>query len=208
MRFEGLIAGVGTSSGRRVVAGLWTRSPLGRFGDVMVEDAAGHRILLAPRDEVAELVSATYRFDEVRTVPVRWRVTADAAEVDAGDLRLRMGLGPRSGLGRLLRLQPRRLARSTRWLTLLDPVARLLVRGAATAGSAGGGRREYYGVTDARSIRWLEAGDATGSWGRLAPLSPSPRFGFAATPAAPTIVRVTTTIVPPQGEESPAASAE
>lgn len=200
MRFEGLIAGVGTSSGRRVVAGLWTRSPLGRFGDVMVEDAAGHRILLAPGDEVAELVSATYRFDEVRIVPVRWRVTADRAEVQAGDLRLRLELGPRSALGRLLRLQPRRLATSTRWLALLDPVARLLVRGAATAGTAGGGRREYYGVTDARSIRSLEAGDATGSWGRLAPLSPPPRFGFASTPSAPTIVRVTTTITSPSGD--------
>lgn len=208
MRFEGLIAGVGTTTGRRVVVGLWTRSPLGRFGDVMIEDAAGHRILLAPAEAVAELVSTTYRFDEVRIVPVRWRVTADLAEVHAGDLRLRMRLGPRSGLGRLLRLQPRRLARSTRWLALLDPLARLLVSGAATAGTAGGGRREYYGVTDARSILSLEAGDETGSWGRLAPLSPPPRFGFASTPTAPTIVLVTTTIVSPEGDESPATSAE
>lgn len=195
MRFEGLIAGIGTSSGRRVVVGLWARSPLGRFADVMVEDAAGHRLLLAPSAEVAELVSETYRFDEVRIVPVSWRVTSDRAEIDAGDLRLRLELGSRSPLGRMLRLQPRRLALSTRWLALIDPVARLLVRGAATAGTAGGGRREYYGVMDARHVRSVEAGDSTGSWGELAPLTPSPRFGFASTPAAPTIVRVTTTIV-------------
>ena len=53
-RFHGRIAGFGTESGVRLVVGMWPRSPLGSFADVMVERADGHRILLAPSDEVAE----------------------------------------------------------------------------------------------------------------------------------------------------------
>ena len=82
-RFDGWIAGVGTTCGLRAVVGRWLRSPLGPFADVMVERADGHRILLAPTAEVAAYVSATYRFDEVRIVPVavsqddgRWEVAA------------------------------------------------------------------------------------------------------------------------------------
>ncbi len=69
-RFRGRIAGVGSTSGTRVVVGWWHESPFGPFADVMVETAAGHRVLLAPTPEVAELVATTYTFDEVRLEPV------------------------------------------------------------------------------------------------------------------------------------------
>ena len=48
LRFAGRIAGVGSTSGVRVVVGHWHSSPLGAFADVMVETASGHRVLLAP----------------------------------------------------------------------------------------------------------------------------------------------------------------
>ena len=70
LRFTGAIAGVGSTSGVRFVVGRWTESPLGSFADVMVEDATGHRVLIAPRQQVADFVASTYSFDEVRVEPV------------------------------------------------------------------------------------------------------------------------------------------
>src|ERR1041384_4571124 len=73
LRFDGWIAGVGTTSGTRLVLGHWPDSPFGPVSDVMSEDAAGHRTLLSTSSELAEFVAATYRFDEVRVVPVEVR---------------------------------------------------------------------------------------------------------------------------------------
>jgi len=193
-RFEGRIAGFGTASGTRVVVGMWERSPLGRFADVMVEDAAGHRLLLAPSDAVADYVSSTYSFDEVRVVPVAWRKVDGGLAVEAGALHLRLTVGPVSALGMLLRLVPGRLATHPAWLRAIDPVARVLVRGARTAGSAGGGRLEHYGVTLARHLRAVEASDDGRDLGPMARLWPPVRFGFGSAPPSPSLVDVVTTI--------------
>ena len=67
---QGAIAGVGSTSGVRVVVGRWDRSPLGAFADAMVAEADGRRVLLAPSQEVADFVAATYSFDEVRIEPL------------------------------------------------------------------------------------------------------------------------------------------
>jgi hypothetical protein len=180
-RFHGRIAGFGTESGTRVVVGLWNRSPLGRF--------------------VADYVSSTYTFDEVRVQPVSWRgvdrtlrVSAGPDEVGGDVLDLSLEIGPVSRLGWLLRLVPRAFATRPGWLTLIDPVARLIVRGARTAGTAGGGRREYYGVTLARRIVAVDARLDGRALGALAPLDPPVRFGFGSAPADPSLVDVTTTI--------------
>jgi len=194
LRFDGRIAGFGTASGTRIVVGMWPRSPLGSFADVMVERADGHRILLAPDDAVAAFVSSTYEFDEVRVVPVAYSRTGRVIDVDAGPLALRFLIGGISPLGRLLRIVPRPVATAPAWLRLIDPVARLIVPGARTAGSAGGGRREYYGVTSARVILAISARWDGADLGRLAPLSPPVRFGFGSAPASPHIVEVVTTI--------------
>src|SRR5699024_877194 len=77
-RFRGHIAGVGTEEGTRAVVGIWARSPLGAFADVMVERSDGHRLLLAPSAGVADFVAGTYRFDEIRQVPVVVRRPPDA----------------------------------------------------------------------------------------------------------------------------------
>ena len=92
-RFVGRIAGVGTASGTRIVIGMWEDSPLGRFADVMLEDRAGHRLLLAPSAQVADYVSATYSFDEVQVVPVAWRRVDGGLRVTAGDLDVRLTIG-------------------------------------------------------------------------------------------------------------------
>ncbi len=196
-RFEGHIAGIGTSSGTRLVVGRWNVSPFGAFTDVMMEDRAGFRTLLAPSQDVAHYVASTYSFDEVRVVRVHSTLDASHLELTAGPLRLDAALGGTTGLGRLLRLVPRALATSPRWLALISPAAGALVPGVRTAGSAGNGRREYYGVTSARTIVSASAELGGVSLGRIAPLRPAVRFGFSSAPAAPQLVSVVTSISHP-----------
>ena len=58
---------------------------------------------------------------------------------------------------------PRRVAESPAWCTLTDPVARVAMRGVRTRGTAGNGRREWYGATDTHRVTdlsgWFD-GDA------------------------------------------------
>ena len=184
-RFRGRIAGVGSSSGVRVVVGWWHESPFGPFADAMVERADGHRVLLAPSEEVRDLVAGTYVFDETRVEPIEVGPVAGGVRLGAagdgpvggglgGDalvgaglggegrgrawgvaspsLDLRLEVGGRMPLGRLLRLVPGALAESPAWATVVDPVARVALRGVRTRGVARAGRREFYGATDVRAV--------------------------------------------------------
>lgn len=193
-RFDGWIAGIGTASGLRAVVGIWPRSPLGAFTDVMVEHSDGHRLLLAPSAEVAEFVAATYTFDEVRIGPVRSRTDGTHWEVDAAPLAVAFAVGRRPALGALLRAVPRRLAVAPAWISAIDVVARRVLPGVRTRGSAGGGREEFYAALDlhritAAAVRW-EGVDR----GPLAPVDPPVRFGFGSTPRSPALTRVTTIV--------------
>ena len=214
-RFRGRIAGVGSASGVRVVVGWWTESPFGRFADAMVERSDGHRVLLAPSDQVAELVSTTYTFDEVRIEPVDVdTVEAQGAQGPAGSdesaepeeagerwlvrapsLRLDLSVGERTSLGRLLHLVPKPVAESPAFATLSDPVARVVLRGVRTRGTARAGRREYYGARDVRAVIALDGTFDGTPLGPLAPVDPPCRFGFSSTPRRPSVTTVTTTIV-------------
>ncbi len=190
LRFRGAIAGVGTTSGVRVVVGRWDTSPYGAFADAMIETAAGHRILVAPSEPVADLVAATYRFDEVRVEPV----TISDWTLRTASLTLTLEIGRRTALGRLLRVVPRPVAESPAWCAVTDPVARVALRGVRTRGSAGGGRREWYGATDVRAVVAAEGSVDGVDLGALAPVEPAPRFGFSATPRRPSVTSVVTTI--------------
>lgn len=192
-RFEGRIAGVGSTSGVRVVVGRWERSPLGAFADAMIATAEGRRFLLAPSREVADFVAATYSFDEVRIEP--FDVTGDATwQVRSPSLALVLAVGRRTWLGRLLRLVPRRLGTSPAWCTVTDPVARVVLRGVRTRGSAGGGRREYYAATDHRAVVSASGTFDGVGLGGLAPVSPEPGFGFSSTPPRPSVTSLVTTV--------------
>ncbi|WP_245172762.1 hypothetical protein [Streptomyces achromogenes] len=194
LRFEGWIAGLGTTSGTRIVLGHWQRSPFGPFSDVMLEHPDGERLLLAPTRETAGFIAGTYVFDTVRVVPVRVGVADGAWTVAAGPLRLRFVTGRRGPLGLLLRAVPAALARRPAWSALIDGPARLLLPGVRTRGSAGAGRREWYGARDLRAVRALTASfDGTGL-GALAPVDPPVRFGFGSVPRRPSLTRVITTV--------------
>ncbi|WNM36471.1 hypothetical protein RKE30_10495 [Streptomyces sp. Li-HN-5-11] len=194
LRFDGWIAGIGTTSGTRLVVGHWPGSPFGPFSDVMLERADGHRLLLAPTRRTAAFIAGTYVFDEVRIAPVRVRVTGDDWIVTAGPLLdLRFTAGRRGVTGLLLRAVPGALASRSFWTALTDPPARLLL-GVRTRGTAGGGRYEWYGARDLRRITAATAVLEGLDLGPLAVVEPPVRFGFGSTPRRPSLVRVTTTV--------------
>lgn len=194
-RFEGAIAGVGSTSGVRVVVGRWDRSPMGAFADAMVATATGHRVLLAPSREVADFVAATYTFDEVRIEPFEVRGSRRVWQVRSESLHLDVVVrGERTLLGRLLRMVPRRLATSPAWCAVTDPVARVVMRGVRTRGTAGNGRREWYAATDHRAVLSVAGSFDGADLGDLAPVSPEPRFGFSSTPTRPSVTSLVTTV--------------
>jgi hypothetical protein len=196
-RFHGQIAGVGSTSGVRVVVGSWQRTPLGSFGDAMVETTGGHRVLVAPSPEVAAFIEATYVFDEVRLEPITVTSGRSRWHVESPSLSLDLTVGGRLPLGRVLRAVPVRVASSPAWATAVDPVARVALRGVRTRGTALAGRREYYGATDLHAVTALEGVFDRESLGTLAPVDPPCRFGFSSTPARPSVTTVVTTVVTP-----------
>lgn len=196
--FSGHIAGFGSTAGVRLVVGTWTRSPFGAFADVMVQTGSDERILLAPTARVADFVASTYRFDRVEVGPVTAELSADTLSVTAPGLVLDVVLGGPAPLDRLLRLVPARLATEPWWLRAIDPIASRLVPGVHTAGSAGNGRREYYGVRRSRLIETVRGSFAGSDLGAVAPLAPPVGFGFSSAPPTPQIVSVSTTIDTPE----------
>lgn len=197
-RFTGRIAGVGSASGVRVVVGRWDDGPWGSFADLMVEDATGHRVLVAPDERSREFVAATYTFDEHVIEPVTVTDTPAGWRVQSGSMRLDLTIGRPTALGRLLGLVPDRLATAPAWCALTDPVARVVLRGVRTRGTAGRDRREWYGATSVRSVTTV-----AGTWrgtdlGALAPVDPPCRFGFSSTPRRPSVTSVVTTIERPR----------
>ena len=193
-RVTGRIAGVGSTSGVRVVVGRWDDSPWGAFADVMVEDACGHRVLLAPDERVRDFVTATYSFDEHVIEPVSVEDTADWWQVSTPSLSLRLEVGGRTPLGAALGLVPSRVATSPAWCTAVDPVARVVMRGVRTRGTAGNDRREWYGATSVRAVGGIAGDWRASDLGSLAPVDPPCRFGFSSTPARPSVTSVVTTI--------------
>ncbi|WP_433796151.1 hypothetical protein [Actinoplanes sp. CA-252034] len=196
-RFDGWIAGMGTTGGTRLVVGHWPGSPFGPVTDVMVERPDGHRLLLAETAELAGFVAETYSFDEVRVVPITVDRSPRDWTVSAGPLQLRFTTGGRGMLGNLLHAVPVPLAQNLLWVRLIDLPARLL-RGVRTFGSAGNGRREWYAVRDLHHVTAAGAVLDGADLGDLAPVDPPVRFGFGSAPRSPALVRITTTVEVPR----------
>jgi hypothetical protein len=107
-QFTGWIAGLGTASGHRIVIGHWPTSPYGAATDAMVEDPTGHRTLYAPTPELAEFLSAAYRFHDVQVATCSARRSGSCWTVQASPLQLSFAIGRRTLLGWLLWAVPPR----------------------------------------------------------------------------------------------------
>ncbi len=196
--FVGQIAGVGSTSGVRVVVGSWSSSPLGAFADVMVADAQGRRHLLAPSARVADFVAQTYHFDRVAVGQVSVDSHGRGWIVSAPALELEMLLGSRTALGWLLRCVPGPVARSVAFSAVTDPIARVVLPGVRTRGTAGNGRTECYGAADVHAIDAIRGRWQDTDLGDLAQVFPDPGFGFGSTPRRPGITSLTTTVIGPE----------
>ena len=69
-RFEGRISASSFSTGERFVIGDWSKSPLGKFVNIMWARPNGRRILISPSEKCAEYVSKIYSFEEVIIQPI------------------------------------------------------------------------------------------------------------------------------------------
>lgn len=197
-QFTGRILGLGFDEGTRIVVGRWTRSPYGDFTDVMVERRDGHRILLAPTQEIADTVAALYTFDEVQVVPVEATTRGRVLTLTAGPLGLSATIGERTAIGKALSMVPSALSSRAWWTRVTDPIAQALLRGVSTRGTTANGLPASYGATDVHAVT-----DATATWdgsdlGALVPVSPPVRFGFGSTPPEPSLTALTTTIEVPE----------
>lgn len=189
---DGHIAGAGTQEGTRVVVGRWLRSPLGPFADVMVERADGTRVLLAPDDDVAALITGLYTFDAVHVVDVR--VAADRSArtwtVEAGPLDARLAIGDRTAVGHLLRGVPRAVTRSPTTAGVVAAVAGVVLPEVRTRGAGRDGTPERYAAHDQHAVVALDARWGDHTLGALRPVEPAVRFGFSSVPARPTVTAV------------------
>lgn len=160
----------------------------------MIESLAGVRTLVAPSEDIAQYVATTYSFDEIRIQAVHATRMRDCLRVEAAHLDLRLGIGARTSLGWLLRCVPSPLATSRRFATAIDPIAKRVVRGVRTKGTAGGDRTETYGATDVHRITAVSGVLDDVDVGTLTDLWPPVRFGFSSAPPTPAIVSITTKI--------------
>jgi hypothetical protein len=193
-RFDGEIAAFGTTTGHRVVIGRWPVSPFGPVSDIMLEAPDGTRLLIAPSDEVARFVASCYRFDSVEVKPVEVIHKPGRWDVVAGQLQATLIVGHRGWLGLLLRAVPRSVATAPAWAALVDPLVRVMLPGVRTRGSAGGGRREWYGAWDSHPLVSVTASWRGTDLGAMTDVFPPVRFGFGSAPRRPAVVRLTTTV--------------
>ena len=189
---RGTIANAGFSSGHRFVVGHWDDSPLGPMDDVMWARPDGVRVLLVGRPEVAELITAVYRFDTVQVVSLRCRMDETVLAVVAGDVRITLRAG---------RSWPIPLA-GLRGTPAARPVERLLARamlGVRTWGVSPTGVREWYRADEYRRVVAGEARLGELDLGRLRRFHEPARFGFSEPPRRPSLVRARPLLHDPSG---------
>lgn len=200
-RFVGCIAGAAFESGDTVVVGAWRHSPYGMFVDVMWVQPDGTRTLLAPTAAIAEYVSDLYSFDAVQCVGISGGWDGCAIAVSAGPVRVRMLAAPRDARSWLFSLRPKVLRRSPRWVAVEDLVARPFVgriiggaEGVRAAGTAPGGRREYYGIEDYRTVAEAHLQVRGKDAGGLRNLPADLGIGLSSFPTRPAVVFVATMV--------------
>jgi hypothetical protein len=188
-RFElrGRILGCGFAAGDRLVVGMWDRSPIGPFADVMWAEADGTRVLYAD-ERAASFITAVYGFDRVvhGSVAAAWR--PPVLEVAAGEWTLSFT----TGRGVPMPWRPAWVSRHVE-----APIARRLL-GVETYGVSPTGVREWY-----RARRWHRVLGATAegprALGAIGALTPRCGFGFSEPPSVPSLTEVRPLLHDPSG---------
>ena len=104
---------------------------------------------------------------------------------------------------------PRPVATALTWAALVDFIAQAVLPGVRMRGSAGSGRREWYGVWDLHPLVAVTASWQGTDFGTMTDICPPVRFGFGSTPRRPSIVRLIMTVqLGPSVPPWPRASAE
>lgn len=174
------------------MVGGWEATPIGPMTDVMWARPDGHRVLLAPSDAAAAFITAVYRFDEVRVVPVTGATGPRRVAVAAGSLRIELRAGP----GLRLPFGSRRPAWWHR--TVEGPVARALL-GVRVYGTSPTGVHEWYRTDAWRPVRSGSARVDGADLGPLAPVWPPVGFGFSEPPRRPSLAAVRPLLEDPSG---------
>jgi hypothetical protein len=79
-------------------------------------------------------------------------------------------------------------------VTAIDVVARTVLPGVRTRGSAGGGRHEFYAALDLHGVATARVRWEGADQGALAPVTPPVRFGFGSAPRNPSLTRIVTLV--------------
>lgn len=190
VELEGNIGAAGFASGDRIVVGAWTDGPIGAMVDVMWARPDGERVLLAPSDDAAALITAAYSFDRVEVVEVRGGCTGRVLDVAAGPLAIRL----EAGRGWPLPPAWLRPAWFTRFVEA--PIAKA-VMGVRTYGVTPTGAREWYRADRYRRVVSGSASCDGRSLGELRPVDPPCGFGFSEPPKAPSITAIRPLLVLP-----------
>ncbi len=185
VRVAGTISSAAFDDGHRFVIGHWPTSPIGPMCDIMWATPDDERILLAPRDDVADFITSIYEFDDVRVGPLA--VRSDGRQTQASGHGIELELVG----GRLRPIPFRRPLALTRYVEA--PIARALM-GVNTYGTSPTGAREWY---QARGWRWVVDGKASldgRHLGQPKPIERAVGVGFSEPPPRPSIVSVTVAI--------------
>ena len=189
----GFIASAGFASGHRFVVGIWDDSPLGPMSDLMWARPDGERVLLAGRRDVADFITAVYRFDRVEIRPLECRWDGPTLRVDSGDLTVSMRCGRnwRIPFPRIRSLGAARRAEAL--------VARHTL-GVRTFGTSPTGVFEWYRADRYRRVVAARASLCGVDLGSVARFRSPAGFGFSEPPRWPSVVRVRPLLIDPSGD--------
>ncbi len=160
--------------------------------DVMWARPDGERVLLAETPQVADFVTAIYRFDRVQLVPIVVTFDGRCLDLTAGEVAVTM----RAGAGWRLPLPRLRAPWFTRWVE--GWIARPLL-GVRTFGVSPTGVRQWYRADEYRRVVEAKARVGGGDLGPLRPFDVAVRFGFTGPPRRPSLVRLQSLLVDPSG---------
>jgi hypothetical protein len=160
--------------------------------DVMWARPDGSRVLLAPRQQVADFVTAVYTFDQVEILPIEVGFDGRRLDLRAGRLQVVMQAGP----GWRLPFPGLRPPWFTRWI---EARVALPLLGVRPYGVSATGVRQWYRAHEYRRVVEARATVDGVDLGSLRPFEEPVRFGFSGPPRQPSVVLLRSVLLDPSG---------